>query len=142
MAAWQTLFHVVPRRALTLEPQPALTAARLDAADWWADATLPHDYRARLSATAPAGSQSPDRETWGAEDGNFIEVLLANGHVRAVRVRVDVRRPDAKFAAGVITFARAAGAVLVRADGSIVEATAGGFGLALRGSAAWRAVYG
>jgi cysteine synthase len=53
---------------------------------------------------------------------------------------VDVRRPDAKFAAGLITFARAAGAALVRADGTAIEPTAGGFGLALRESAAWRYV--
>lgn len=142
MAAWQTYFHVIPRRALTAAASP-LAPDLLDATDWWAGIPLPFDYRDRLNAVAiPAASASPERETWGAEDGNFVELSFDAGRATSMRVRVDVRRPDAKFAAGLITFARAANAALVRADGSVIEPTAGGFGLALRGSAAWRSVYG
>jgi cysteine synthase len=52
-----------------------------------------------------------------------------------------VRHPDARLAAALITFARAAGAALVQSDGTTIELTAGGFGLALRSSAAWRHVH-
>ena len=140
MAAWQADFVVVPKRALAAGP-PLLTADALDATPWWAGGGLPADYRERLDATAPrAPSWSPDLEAWGTEDGNRVEVWSEAGRVTSVRARVDVRRPDAKFAAGLLTFVRAADAALVRADGWVTEPTAGGFGLALRGSAAWRFV--
>ena len=57
-----------------------------------------------------------------------------------MRVRLDVRRPDAKFAAGLLTFVRVADAAIVRGDGKVIEPNAGGFGLALRSSAAWQFV--
>jgi hypothetical protein len=113
----------------------------LDTVAWWAGIGLPADYRTRFNAFASASqSPLPDVETWGADDSNHIEVWSAEGRPIRVRARVDVRRPDAKFAAGLITFARAAGAALVRVDGSVIEPTAGGFGQALRESAAWRYV--
>ena len=140
MAAWQADLYVVPKRALAAAPPP-LTAAALDATEWWAGAALPADYRARLAAAAPpAPSWSPALEAWGPEDGNRIEVWSEAGRITDVRARIDVRRPDAKFAAALLTFVRAAEAALVRADGWVTEPTAGGFGLALRGSAAWRFV--
>ena len=141
MAPWQTEFHIVPSRALATASQE-LTADTLNAGGWWAGVKLPAEYRERLSAVAPpAKSSSPDVEAWGAPDGNYVEVRLSAGQPASVLARVDVRRPDAKFAAGLLTFTRAAGAMLVRADGSVTEPTAGGFGAALRGSAAWRSVY-
>jgi hypothetical protein len=113
----------------------------LDTVAWWAGVALPTDYRSRFSATGlPAKSTSSGLETWGVEDANYIEVWSEAGRATRMRARVDVRRPDAKFAAALITFARAAGAALVRVDGSAIEPTAGGFGLALRESAAWRYV--
>jgi hypothetical protein len=140
MAAWQVELYIIPKISLASAPNP-LPIDMLETVAWWAGTTLPPDYRARFNAmTSPAQSPSPDLETWGAEDSNRIEVQLANGRPIRVQARVDVRRPDAKFAAGVITFARVTGAALVRANGSAVEATAGGFGLALRESAAWRYV--
>ena len=140
MAAWQVEFYIIPKSSLATAPSP-LPIDMLETVAWWAGAALPPDYRARFNAmTSPTHSPSADLETWGAEDSNRIEVRLADGRPIGVRARVDVRRPDAKFAAGLITFARAAGAALVRADGSAIEPTAGGFGLALRESAAWRYV--
>ena len=140
MAAWQADFYVVPRRALAAAP-PLLTSDVLDEIEWWAAASLPADYRERLAATAPpAPSRSPGLEAWGAEEGDRIEVRSAGGQTTSVRARVDVRQPSAKFAAGLLTFVRSADAALVRADGWVTPPTAGGFGLALRGSAAWRFV--
>jgi hypothetical protein len=140
MAAWQVELYIIPKTSLATAPNP-LPVDMLETVAWWAGAALPPDYRARLNAmTSPAQSPSTDLETWGAEDSNRVEVQLADGRPIRVKARVDVRRPDAKFAAGLITFARVAGAALVCANGSAVEATAGGFGLALRESAAWRYV--
>lgn len=140
MAAWQTEFHVVPRRALAATPLSGAQA--LAGTRWWAGATLPADYRERLDAAGPrAPAASPEVEAWGPDDGNRVEVRRDDdGHVASVRVRIDVRRLDAKFAAALIGFVRAADAVLVRADGYVTAATAGGLGLSLRGSAAWRFV--
>jgi hypothetical protein len=121
-------------------PSP-IPVSMLGTLAWWAGVELPPDYRARLAATAtPAAAAGNDVEIWGPQDANYIEVLNEAGRPIRVRACVDVRQPDARFAAGLITFARAAGAALVRADGSVIEPTAGGFGLALRESAAWRYV--
>ena len=140
MAAWHVDFYLVPKRAIVAAPQP-LNAAMLEATDWWADAALPADYHVRFDAILPRGTSPSDAETWGATDGNSLEVWLRAGRPSRIRARVDVRRPDAKFAAGLLLFARAAGAALVRGDGSITDPTAGGFGNAMRGSLAWRFVY-
>ena len=52
--------------------------------------------------------------------------------------RVDVRRLDSKFGAALIQFVRSAGAVLVRADGLVVEPVISEYVAALRSSDAWR----
>lgn len=140
MAAWQVEFFIIPRRALESSPSP-IPAQMLDSVAWWAGVPLPAAYRARLGVAAtPVPSSTPEVEAWGAADQNYVEVSSEAGRPVRVRARVDVRQPDAKFAAGLITFARAAGAALVRADGSAIEPTAGGFGQALRESPAWRHV--
>jgi hypothetical protein len=141
MAAWHTEFHVVPKRVLAAAAPP-LTADVLESVEWWAGVALPTDYRERLGAAAPpALSASPGLEVWGGEDGNRIEVRSAAGSATSVRARLDVRQPDAKFAAGLLLFVRASNATLVRADGWVTDPTPGGFGIALRGSEAWRVVY-
>jgi hypothetical protein len=138
MAVWQVNFHVVPRRALPATSQ-ALARAVADDTDWWATATFPPDYAARLAAVAPVARSSTDElETWGSEDGNRVDVWSDGGRVQRVMVRVDVRRLDSKFGAALIHFVRSAGAVLVRADGLLVEPIINAYAGALRGSDAWR----
>jgi hypothetical protein len=87
---------------------------------------------------SPARSWSTDLETWGAEDGNRVDVWSDGGRVRRVMARVDVRRLDSKFGAALIDFARKADAVLVRNDGLVVEARINAYAGALRTSDAWR----
>jgi hypothetical protein len=141
MAAWQVELYIIPKRALSSAPIP-LPIEMLQTIKWWAGVALPVDYRARFGATLPAANvTSPDVEAWGLEDANYIEVESEAGRAIRVSARIDVRRPDARLAAALITFARAAGAALVQSDGSAIELTAGGFGLALRSSAAWRHVH-
>jgi hypothetical protein len=140
MTAWQVEFYIIPKRALMTAPSP-IPPAMLESVAWWAGVPLPPDHRARLDAMAsPSRSPAAEYEIWGAADANCVEVWSDAGRPVRLRARVDVRRPDAKFAAGLITLARAAGAALVREDGSAIEPTAGGFGVALRESTAWRYV--
>ena len=138
MAVWQVDFHVVPRRALPATSQ-ALVRAVADATDWWASAPFPPDYAARLAVVAaPARSWSDELESWGSEDGNRVDIWSEGGRVHRVMARVDVRRLDSKFGAALIHFVRSAGAVLVRADGLLVEPIINAYVGALRGSEAWR----
>ncbi len=139
MAVWQVDFSLAPRKAIADVPRPLSQAAV--GSQWWAAVPMLPDYRQRLALAAPPGDSGvAGVETWGAPDGNRVDVRSAGGRVVQVIVRVDARRPDPKFAAGLLGFVRAANAVLVRADGLVAEPTVTSFTNALRGSEAWRAV--
>ena len=139
MAVWQVDFAIVPRRALVTNPR-ALASDILDA-DWWSAERLPSGFTQQLAAIGPGGSsETSERQRWGDEDGNHIEVSYRNGRATRMTARVDVRRLDAKFGAMLLQFARVAGAVFVRADGLVVEPQVGAFGAALRSSPAWQYV--
>jgi hypothetical protein len=138
VAAWQVEFYVVPRTAITSVRGP-LTPGALADGTWWAGASFPEDYDRLIGAFLPAGSSTdPDAETWGATDGNRIDVRTSGGEVRAVQVRVDVRKLDSMFGAALLIFLKAIDGVLVRRDGLVVEPTIAGYSGALRSSAAWR----
>ncbi|HEX7980084.1 MAG TPA: hypothetical protein VF461_15855 [Gemmatimonadaceae bacterium] len=139
MAVWQVDFAIVPRRALATSPRVAI-ADVLDT-DWWSAERLPSGFSQQLAAIAPAGSSSTsERQTWGEEDGNRVDVWFENGRATRMTARVDVRRLDAKFGAMLIQFARVADAVFIRDDGLVVEPLVGAFGAALRTSPAWQYV--
>jgi hypothetical protein len=137
MAAWHVDFTIVPRRALAAAgPSKLLGSAT---AQSWGAEPLPADYRQKLGAAAePTTSASADRQTWGTEDGNRIDVWSVDGRATRVTAHVDVRRLDARFGAMLLQFARTADAVLVRGDGLVIEPLVGAFGAALRSSSAWR----
>jgi len=138
MAVWQVDFHVIPRRALA-GGDSRMPPSVLETTDWWSNATLPADYRSRLTALAPPVAVADrDLEIWGSEDGNRVEVQSGNGRVRRVRAKVDVRHLDSKFGAAFINFARKVDTVLVRSDGLVVEPTITAYAGALRTSEAWR----
>lgn len=138
MADWQVEFAIVPRRALAARPSVPLP--KLMETDWWSSERLPTGYSQQLAAIASPGSSSPapERQSWGEEDSNRVEVWFDNGRATRMMARVDVRRLDAKFGAMLLQFARVADAVLVRRDGLVVEPLVGAFGAALRTSRAWR----
>lgn len=137
MAVWQVEFAIVPRRALAAKPRVAIPQV-LDT-DWWSAERLPSGYAQQLGAVAPPGSSwTAELQTWGAEDGNRIDVWSENGKATRMIARVDVRRLDARFGAMLLQFAKVADAVLVRRDGLVVEPLVGAFGAALRSSEAWR----
>ncbi len=138
MADWQVEFAIVPRRALAARPSVPLP--KLMETDWWSGERLPAGYSQQLGAIAAPGSSSPatERQSWGNEEGNRVEVWFDKGRATRMTARVDVRRLDAKFGAMLLQFARVANAVLVRQDGVVVEPLVGAFGAALRTSKAWR----
>ena len=136
MAVWQVDFAIVPRRALA---KGGVAVAQLMDADWWSTERLPVGYAQQLAAiAAPGASPVAERQSWGDEDGNRVDVWSANGQARRMIARVDVRRLDARFGAMLLQFAKVADAVLVRRDGLVVEPLVGAFGAALRTSEAWR----
>ena len=95
MAAWQTYFHVIPRRALTAAASP-LAPALLDATDWWTGIPLPIDYRDRLNAVVPsAASASTERETWGFEDSNFVDLDILALYRQELRMNPELWRASA-----------------------------------------------
>lgn len=137
MAPWQVEFFLVPHRAMQ-QPR-ALTDETVRTTDWWTGGALPADYRSRLSAVLPSGPDSTaERETWGALEGNRIEVIAKEGRVAQVIARVDVRRLDATFSAGLLGFAKNAQAVLLRGDGLVAEPTVSSYSHALRTAPAAR----
>jgi hypothetical protein len=137
MAAWHAEFHLIPRHSVPARSD--LAPASLENADWWAGAAFPTDYHRRLAeVAAPMSSIIPEHEVWGFEDGNHVDVWSQGGHVRRVKVLVDVRRLDSKFGAALLNFVHAAGAALIRRDGLIVEPTIGAYAAALRSSNAWK----
>jgi hypothetical protein len=139
MAVWQVDFAIVPRRALKQNPR-ALVSEILDT-DWWSAERLPTGYSQQLTAIAPVGSSwTPERQTWGDEEGNRVDVWFEHGRATRMTARVDVRRLDAKFGAMLLQFARVADAVFLRSDGLVVEPIVGAFGAALRSSPAWKYV--
>jgi len=137
MAVWQVEFAIVPRRALTTNARVPLSEVMATA--WWSAERLPPSYAQQLATIAPPGSASgTERQTWGDEDGNRVDVWSENGKATRMTARVDVRRLDARFGAMLLQFARIADAVLVRGDGLVVEPLVGAFGAALRTSDAWK----
>jgi hypothetical protein len=137
MAPWQVEFAIVPRRALAANPR--VTLQKVMETDWWSAANLPAGHSQQFAAIAsPESSSTPERQTWGAADGNRVDVWYENGKAKRMTAHVDVRRLDAKFSAMLLQFAKVADAVLVRRDGVVVEPLVGAFGGALRTSEAWR----
>ena len=136
MATWQADFFLIPRAAL---PDGGTHLTREDARDgeWWVGVELPTNYREQISAFAPpAPSWSKDLEMFGVEDGNRIDLWREHSEVSTILVRVDLRAPDPAFIAGILEFAKSTAAVLVRADGTVVEPEEAKFSEALEGSSA------
>ena len=139
-AAWQVEFLLVPRAAATGARAPSrLTTPEGDRA-WSASAPLPRDFLDRLPTLGlvPPARADAMPQTWGAEEGNQVEVS-APGEGR-MAVRIVVGQLDARFAAALLGLVRAVNGILVRSDGLLIDGTVGAFSAALRSTPAWRFV--
>ena len=137
MAPWQVMFHVVPHRAMAKAPR-VLDARIVAETDWWGAGAGLRELRDRVSVlVGPPTRTTPAVESWGAVDGNGVDVHLRDGRVSRVIAHVDVRKLDPKFGAALLGLARSMQSVLVRADGWVTEPTVGGYSAALRGDPAW-----
>jgi hypothetical protein len=117
MAVWQADFHLIP------------------GGPWLAD------YRARLDALVPRGaSWSPEIETWGAEDGNRLDVYLFEGAPSDGLLRLDLRNWDQAFTVGVLALLKQQEFGLEDTSGRWIEPVLGDVALAARGSPAFRFV--
>ena len=138
MAPWQVIFHVVPHRAMATAPR-VLDAGIVAATDWWGAGPGTRELRDRLKVLVGAPTRTtPTVESWGAADGNGVDVHLSEGRIARVIAHVDVRKLDPKFGAALLGLARSMQSVLVRADGWVAEPTVGGYSAALRGDPAWK----
>lgn len=137
MAPWQVIFYLVPHRAMATAPR-VLDAGIVATTDWWGAGAGARELRDRLGVlVGPPTRTTPTLESWGAADGNGVDVHLSAGRIARVVAHVDVRKLDPKFGAALLGLARSMQSVLVRADGWVAEPTVGGYSTALRGDPAW-----
>ena len=137
MAPWQVIFYLVPHRAMATAPR-VLDAGIVATTDWWGAGAGARELRDRLGVlVGPPTRTTPALESWGAADGNGVDVHLSAGRIARVVAHVDVRKLDPKFGAALLGLARSMQSVLVRADGWVAEPTVGGYSTALRGDPAW-----
>lgn len=137
MAPWQVTFYLVPHRAMATAPR-VLDAGIVATTDWWGAGAGARELRDRLAVLVGSPTRTtPTLESWGAADGNGVDVHLAAGRIARVVAHVDVRKLDPKFGAALLGLARSMQSVLVRADGWVAEPTVGGYSTALRGDPAW-----
>ena len=135
MEPWVVEFRLVPRPGASRgEP-----AAGAPTAAWSSRRPLPADFARRvgLLGLAPSDAGGGARRAWGQPGGNRLELHEVGSGEATVRIAVDVRKPDAAFAAALLALVKASNGVLVRSDGLTIDGTVGSFSRALRSSPAW-----
>jgi hypothetical protein len=117
MATWQFDVYLVPRSKLETvlgEIPERISPAQFDSTTWWDDAALPPGYTQLLSSfLSEQRSWSTELRTWGAEDGNRIDVGYTGTALSDVRVRFDLRHVDIGFVEAVVRLAQKADCWLV-----------------------------
>jgi hypothetical protein len=94
MAIWQFDAHLIPDMSVGTHYGAlplVVTRQEFDGHNWWADIS-PDDLVADLKALLPScPSWHPDISMRGSEDGNRIDLLTEQGHLRDIFIRIDVR---------------------------------------------------
>lgn len=126
MATWQFDLHLVPRPYAIREFDRAATQIRQDQfhdVDWWAKSNVDADELRRLfSFLLPnTSSWSAQIEKWGTEDGDRIDLVLSEGGIADVFIRVDVRQLSKSFISGIAELAKSFDCVLLSADLEFLE---------------------
>jgi hypothetical protein len=113
----------------------------LVAADWWAATQPPADFETKISEfLAERTPWSPDLRTWGAEDGNRIDVWREGRRVDSIRIRIDMREPSVDMVRHLTAMAAYCDAAFLRHDGLFVPASDDALASAAMTSAAARFV--
>lgn len=126
MATWQFDFYLIARkrlRALFGEVPSTLSDKAFNLVERWADARLPEDYDAVLSAFLPKRtSWSATTTMWGEENGDRIEISIEAGSVNYIFARIDVSKRNDQFLEGIVGFAQYVDAVLFTVEkGLLIE---------------------
>ena len=125
MATWQFDFHLVPATAVERHwPVVPLTisADEYDQLDWWSGTELLAEIRAELSFWLPQGrSWDPERETWGVEDGDRLDVLRDGNRIAELFVRFDVRSLSRPFLSRVVDIAQRRQLLVVTEDRHVLR---------------------
>lgn len=140
MAIWQLRAWVVPR---TNELNGARVANELQKGVSEAWSTLdPELLRANVERLGlePARSWDSRALLWGREDSNYLRALVDGSRVREIETGIDARSVSLEYCRRLSDVLCDMGAVLVTAEGRIVEASLRSVAGALRRSAAWRFV--
>ncbi len=124
MATWQYYLHLIPRPALIglFGSVPKyLDSDTFNDTDWWSEYSC-SDYEAALgSLLKESGSWSETIGNWGDDDGNFISVILEDGRVAEIGVRLDVRALDPNFVKGLCKFSRQCDCLFFTEDLKLME---------------------
>ncbi len=74
---------------------------------------------------------------WGREDGSYLRALVEGAKIREVEVGIDARSVDRVYCDRLSKLLNELDAVLVTANGVVVDGSPRGIAEALRGSRAW-----
>jgi hypothetical protein len=131
MAIWQATFWLVPENT-SVEPDVAWLGRR---------APIGLD---ELCETLASRNPHWDEESklWGDHESHCIEATFEGLQLESIRVRIDLRDPNAKTVAGrIVALARALNAEFIIGGSTLhVPASADAFAAALEGSSAMRFV--
>jgi hypothetical protein len=147
VAVWQFDVILVPHAALaarldefaSVDPIGWLSKDERDQ-PWWLDRQPVPGLFAALDALLTRSTETADRIQWGPDDGNRVDVLLENGKIEEILIRIDLREPDPQFIDGVTELAANLGCDFLTMDGSFGEADGPTLAMLIRNSRALRFV--
>lgn len=125
MATWQFDLHCLPYVSVKQhygELPEAISREDYDTGMWWDEAAAPPSLREQIGKLLPAASSwSEHIQTWGKDDGDRIDLVLRNGRVVDLFVRVDVRSISYTFLNGLIDLIRRNKWLTVTEQGKILQ---------------------
>ncbi len=123
MATWQYEFIVVPREPIRQafgEVPKEIEPEAFDSRNWWTDMHAPSENE--LSELLARGSSwSDSMRTWGATDGDRIDLYFDEDELHEILVRIDLRNVSRTFMHGVLELANRYDCVFRTEDGTLLR---------------------
>jgi len=98
MAVWQFDLQLMPDQIVSDAPaciDSAISDDGLDTTNWWLTNQPNDDYRQIIANSfSPLDSWCSEILRWGDEDNVLVEAFIADGILKEIGVRVDVRNTD------------------------------------------------